>query len=220
MAEVRKGKAEGQSKPRTRAAASLAKSKPVSAPLVKPRPKPTAASLLRSKPDAELKRLLLETQDQLCLIHGVLEELCERQEALAAWQMEFSKRLVSLQEAQWRSLEDLAGVDMGRPVEKAFGFRPDSVPSEVDDSSDQLEDAHRMMEEVNSHALPKRAERLRKRRDPFRSGDHNSDPLSDDEGAGEVGLKASRAGASTGSGHLQDSPPDSVFVMPTKVDVH
>lgn len=56
-----------------------------------------------------LKRKMEENLDQLSLVQGVLEELCERQEALAAWQMEFAKRTVTLGEAQWRALEGLAG---------------------------------------------------------------------------------------------------------------
>jgi hypothetical protein len=56
-----------------------------------------------------LRRKVEEGLDQLSLIQGVLEELCERQEALSAWQMEFAKRTVTLGEAQWRALEGLAG---------------------------------------------------------------------------------------------------------------
>ncbi|MEY4066291.1 MAG: hypothetical protein RIR26_2499 [Pseudomonadota bacterium] len=187
MAEVRKGKADSIRKPRSRAAAGALAAK-------------TPSSV------SELRRLLLETQDQLSLIHGVLEELCERQEALSAWQMEFSKRLVNLQQAQWRSLEDLAGVDMGSPVEKAFGIQMELLDS--DSSDDHLDEANQMMEQVNSEAMPKRAVRLRKRRHPLRSGATSADePSSDsDEAKGE---------------NVQpDNSPESVFVMPEKVDVH
>lgn len=186
MAEIRKAKIENHAKPRARAGAALAKAKP-----------------LVSKSEAEVKRLLVETQDQLSLIHGVLEELCERQEALAAWQMEFSKRLVTLQEAQWRSLEDLAGVDMGRPVEKAFGIQLDQVDPES--MEDQFDEASKVVDDVNSQAMPKRAERIRKRRDPLRTGAHAnpSDGLDSETEALE-----------------KDRSPESVFVMPTKVDVH
>lgn len=51
-----------------------------------------------------LKRKVEENLDQLALVHGVLEELCERQEALASWQMEYAKRTLSLGEAQWHAL--------------------------------------------------------------------------------------------------------------------
>jgi hypothetical protein len=186
MAEFRKAKIENHAKPRARAAATLAKSKP-----------------LVSKNEAEIKRMLGETQDQLSLIHGVLEELCERQEALAAWQMEFSKRLVTLQEAQWRSLEDLAGVDMGRPVEKAFGIQLDQVDPES--MEDQFDEASKVVDDVNSHAMPKRAERIRRRRDPLRTG-----------------AQASVSDGTESAAELVDNDrsPESVFVMPTKVDVH
>lgn len=183
MAEVRKGKAGSAQKSRARVAAAVAK--PVSS-------------------IAELKRLLLETQDQLSLIHGVLEELCERQEALSAWQMEFSKRLVTLQEAQWRSLEDLAGVDMGNPVEKAFGVQFDtSDPAHLDD---QLDEAQKLMEQVNSDAMSKRAVRLRKRKSAPRT-----EPTSEEDSlSGQLEPESLRS----------DTSPESVFVIPEKVDVH
>jgi hypothetical protein len=186
MAEVRKGKADSLRKPRTRAGAGALTAK-----------SPSSVS--------ELRRLLLETQDQLSLIHGVLEELCERQEALSAWQMEFSKRLVTLQQAQWRSLEDLAGVDMGGPVEKAFGIQMELLDSESAD--DHLDEANQMMEQVNSEALPKRAVRLRKRRHPLRSGATTADETAPDSEAQGQNLESETA-------------PESVFVMPDKVDVH
>lgn len=182
MAEVRKGKSDTVQKPRSRARAAVSK---------------PASSM------AELKRLLLETQDQLSLVHGVLEELCERQEAMSAWQMEFSKRLVTLQEAQWRSLEDLAGVDMGDPVEKAFGVQFEGVDPDILD--DHLDEAHKMMEQVNSDAMPKRATRLRKRRDPFRSVASQYD---------------SSADLVTEEALPRENSPQSVFVIPSKVDVH
>lgn len=183
MAEVRKGKTEQRAKPRTRAAA-------------------TRTTVPRTDP--HIKRLLAETQDQLSLIHGVLEELCERQEALAAWQMEFSKRLVTLQEAQWRSLEDLAGVDMGRPVEKAFGIQLSDAEPEASD--DHFDAAGKMLDEINTQAMPKRAERMRKRRDFPRPS--AVEPESSDEDSINVDIRA------------QDNSPESVFVMPSKVDVH
>jgi len=183
MADVRKGKASPVQKPRARVAAAVAK--PVSS-------------------IAELKRLLVETQDQLSLIHGVLEELCERQEALSAWQMEFSKRLVTLQEAQWRSLEDLAGVDMGNPVEKAFGVQfENSDPAQLED---QLDDAQKLMEQVNSDAMSKRAVRLRKRK-----GASRMESVSEDDILwGQSAVESLR----------EDTSPESVFVIPEKVDVH
>jgi hypothetical protein len=182
MAEVRKVKSDSAQKPRSRARAAV--------------PKPASSM-------AELKRLLLETQDQLSLVHGVLEELCERQEAMSAWQMEFSKRLVTLQEAQWRSLEDLAGVDMGNPVEKAFGVQFEGVDPEVLD--DHLDEAHKMMEQVNSDAMPKRATRLRKRRDPLRQA------TSQDESSADLVTEEALP---------RETSPQSVFVIPAKVDVH
>jgi hypothetical protein len=183
MAEVRKGKAGPVQKSRARVAAAVAK--------------PTSST-------SELKRLLLETQDQLSLIHGVLEELCERQEALSAWQMEFSKRLVTLQEAQWRSLEDLAGVDMGNPVEKAFGIQFDGAdPAGLDD---QLEEAQKLMEQVNSDSMSKRAVRLRKRKSsPRPEFTPEDDPLT-----GKPEPESLR----------RETSPESVFVIPEKVDVH
>jgi hypothetical protein len=183
MAEVRKGKTENRVKPRTRGVAS--------------RPKVTGT-------DPDIRRMLAETQDQLSLIHGVLEELCERQEALAAWQMEFSKRLVSLQEAQWRSLEDLAGVDMGSPVEKAFGIQLSD--GELGDADDQLEEAGKMLEDINSQAMPKRADRMRKRRDFPRPPTVDSKESEEESIAMDVPAK--------------ETAPDSIFVMPPKVDVH
>ncbi|NBO38636.1 hypothetical protein EBU99_08645 [bacterium] len=190
MAEVRKGKTEITHKPRSRAGASTKTAAP--------------SSRLKSS-NLEVKRLLRETQDQLSLIHGVLEELCERQEALAAWQVEFSKRLVTLQEAQWRSLEDLAGVDMGRPVEKAFGIQFDHADPEALD--DQLDEAHKMMDQVNSDALPKRAARLRKRKDPLRPSDVPDDSVDESD---SLSAHASQ----------REQSPESIFVMPSKVDVH
>lgn len=180
MADVRKSKSESPVKPRARTRRSG----------------PNAATAS----NAELKRLMLETQDQMALIHGVLEELCERQEALSAWQMEFSKRLVTLQEAQWRSLEDLAGIDMGDPVAKAFGVPLEQVTP--DDDVDGLTEANKMMEQINSDATVKRAGRLQKRRDPLRSA--ASEPGDSDE---EQAVH-------------RDAVPESVFVIPTKVDVH
>lgn len=212
MTEVRKGKAESQSKARSRAAKPAGDSPQVAASLRRAGASAAREIPLKNSPrrtiketsPSELKRLLAETQDQLSLIHGVLEELCERQEALAAWQMEFSKRLVSLQEAQWRSLEDLAGVDMGSPVEKAFGVQIDDLNPEMMD--DQLDEANKMLDEINSQAMPKRAERIRRRRDPLRPSSQIMDP--EDTVAGESDLRA------------QESSPASVFVMPVKVDVH
>jgi hypothetical protein len=184
MAEVRKAKSDNTIKPKARSRRASTRAGAAPAP-------------------AELKRLLLETQDQLSLIHGVLEELCERQEALSAWQMEFSKRLVTLQEAQWRSLEDLAGIDMGDPVAKAFG-----VPLEqgaAEDDVDGLTEANKMMEQVNADATSKRAARMQKRKDPLhRAGD---DSASVDSSADGTSLR-------------QDNRVESVFVVPTKVDVH
>lgn len=184
MADVRKPKNENSTKPRVR------------------------SSRTRSGPratiqNADLKRLMLETQDQLALIHGVLEELCERQEALSAWQMEFSKRLVTLQEAQWRSLEDLAGIDMGDPVSKAFGVHLEQGASEED--VDGLNEANKMMEQVNTEAMSKRVVRLQRRKDPLRS---DASAVS----SGETNTEESAL--------RRDSIPDSVFVVPTKVDVH
>lgn len=217
MAEVRKAKTENHAKSRSRAGASLVKtgsesSSPRRSGATAGRRRSSALSgastqtsriPLVSKGEAEIKRLLVETQDQLSLIHGVLEELCERQEAMAAWQMEFSKRLVTLQEAQWRSLEDLAGVDMGRPVEKAFGIQLDQVDPEA--MEDQFDEASKVVDEINSHAMPKRAERIRKRRDPLRPVSH------------EASASASDAELESTN---QDKSPESVFVMPAKVDVH
>lgn len=212
MTEVRKGKTETLAKARSRAANSDGNSPQVSTSLRRagasaarklPLKNPARRKVKETSP-SELKRLLAETQDQLSLIHGVLEELCERQEALAAWQMEFSKRLVSLQEAQWRSLEDLAGVDMGRPVEKAFGVQIDDLNPDMMD--DQLDEANKMLDDLNSQAMPKRAERIRRRRDPLRP--NSSLTESEDPVADTADLQA------------QESSPASVFVMPVKVDVH
>ncbi|MEY2988832.1 MAG: hypothetical protein RJB13_2353 [Pseudomonadota bacterium] len=182
MAEVRKSKSDNTVKPRARGA--------------------RAPSAARVAP-AELKRLMLETQDQLALIHGVLEELCERQEAMSAWQMEFSKRLVNLQEAQWRSLEDLAGIDMGDPVSKAFGVPLE--PDAAEDDVDGLNEANKMMEQINSEATSKRAMRMQKKKDPLRRDDDDSVSA---ESSGE------------GSSLRQENRIESVFVVPTKVDVH
>lgn len=180
MADVRKSKNETPVKPRARTRRSGSN---------------TAAAS-----HAELKRLMLETQDQMALIHGVLEELCERQEALSAWQMEFSKRLVTLQEAQWRSLEDLAGIDMGDPVAKAFGVPLDQATP--DDEVDGLNEANKMMEQINTDATAKRAGRLQKRRDPLRSA-----AVEPADSADEQAVR-------------HEAVPESVFVIPTKVDVH
>lgn len=183
MADVRKGKTGTVQKPRARAAAVVAK---------------PASSVV------ELKRLLLETQDQLSLIHGVLEELCERQEALSAWQMEFSKRLVTLQEAQWRSLEDLAGVDMGNPVEKAFGIQIEGT--EFGNLEDQLDEAQKLVEQVNSDAMSKRAVRMRKRKTSASVDTAQEDEL----GVEHPDREPLR----------RETSLESVFVIPEKVDVH
>jgi hypothetical protein len=45
-----------------------------------------------------------QVHEQLSLIHGVLEEISERQEGLAAWHMEFAKRLMRLQDPKARQL--------------------------------------------------------------------------------------------------------------------
>lgn len=173
---------------------------------VQPRKAAAKASAGSPRSYSEIRRLLAETQDQLSLIHGVLEELCERQEALAAWQMEFSKRLVTLQEAQWRSLEDLAGVDMGRPVEKAFGLQLEHTDPEALD--DQLDEASRLLDELNSQSQPKRADRLRRRRSPlFRRSQENA---INEEVSSADDLPKQEA----------QTPLESVFVMPAKVDVH
>lgn len=183
MAEVRKGKSEVSQRARRRVGTSAV-----------PQPKSSMA---------ELKRILLETQDQLSLVHGVLEELCERQEAMSAWQMEFSKRLVTLQEAQWRSLEDLAGIDMGSPVEKAFGVQLDGA--DLESLEDQFDDAQKMMEQINSEAMPKRATRLRKRKENSRVVHTQQDSSSDRVVDGTLSRETS---------------PESVYVIPVKVDVH
>lgn len=216
MADVRKGKTETHAKRRTRATAkppvtSTAKSSKKRAGALTVRKTSTQTSsrasafYKASTRDSELKRLLCETQDQLSLIHGVLEELCERQEALAAWQLEFSKRLVTLQEAQWRSLEDLAGIDMGRPVEKAFGIQID--PADPEGKDDHWDEANKMLEDVNTQAMPKRAERIRRKRDPLRPS-HST--VSENEDAPEF-VEELRD---------HESSPASVFIMPPKVDVH
>lgn len=199
MAEVRKGKSENHIKARTRTVAAAT----AAASSRKRSPTPTR-TVERPKSELEIRRLLAETQDQLSLIHGVLEELCERQEAMAAWQMEFSKKLVSLQEAQWRSLEDIAGVDMGRPVEKAFGIRLDQFDPETEDN--HLDEANKMLDEVNHQSMPKRAERMRKRRDPLRPRTESTTADQEDFALEER--------------PKQDAAVDSVFVVPAKVDVH
>lgn len=53
-------------------------------------------------------KLLQQTQEQISLLYGVLEELCERQEMLAQWQSEFGKRMLDLQESQSWTLQDVA----------------------------------------------------------------------------------------------------------------
>lgn len=186
MADVRKPKSESSTQMKPKARARRSTSPAGRAPVT-----------------SELKRLMLETQDQLALIHGVLEELCERQEALSAWQMEFSKRLVTLQEAQWRSLEDLAGIDMGDPVAKAFGVPLDQVNAE--EEADGLNEANKMMEQINADATSKRATRLQKRRDPFRQDDTESGSEDPEDRSTTI---------------RQDGRIESVFVVPTKVDVH
>ena len=155
-------------------------------------PRESTASALRS-----LKRLLDESQDQLSLVHGVLEELCERQEALAAWQMEFSKRLMMLDEAQWRALEDLAGTHFGHPVERMFG------PQHPKDFSanDNLNDASEYFEAMSKDLTRKRRERQQQGE---RTGRRNLLPRSetDEENAGP------------------DGAPESVLVLPAKPELH
>ncbi|MBX9703237.1 MAG: hypothetical protein K2X39_03700, partial [Silvanigrellaceae bacterium] len=56
--------------------------------------------------------------EQIGLIHGVLEEICERQELLSLWQIQHAKRMATLDEAQWRVLEDMIGKGFQHPVER------------------------------------------------------------------------------------------------------
>jgi hypothetical protein len=109
-----------------------------------------------------------------------------------------------LQEAQWRSLEDLAGVDMGNPVEKAFGIQLSD--GEVEPSEDQLDEAGKLLEDISAQAMPKRADRMRKRRDFPRPSSVESESSDDESMTMDVPAK--------------ETAPDSIFVMPPKVDVH
>lgn len=80
------------------------------------KPKPTTALLAIS----QLKGKLEELTDQMGAIHGVLEEICERQEVLANWQFEFSKKLLTLEDLQWQSLSEILKSDLGEPVSTVF----------------------------------------------------------------------------------------------------
>ena len=51
-------------------------------------------------------------QDQLSLIHGVMEELCERQEAMAAWHMECAKQTISRIEELHNKVSRLKSTDL------------------------------------------------------------------------------------------------------------
>ena len=175
------------------ASASAAATKPRVRAAARRAPRENTASALRS-----LKRLLDESQDQLSLVHGVLEELCERQEALAAWQMEFSKRLMMLDEAQWRALEDLAGTHFGHPVERMFG------PQHPKDFSanDNLNDASEYFDAMSKDLTRKRHERQQQGERTVRRS------LLPRYGAGDDGTEGS------------EGAPESVLVLPAKPELH
>ena len=114
---------------------------------------PRAQRVTLAQVQLQMQQQMESTQEQLGLIHAVLEELCERQEAVAAWQMEFSKRIVMLSESHWRALEELTGSDFGNPVERAFSdigpVDPENLDKfdEMGDNLDALNNEYAMMRE-------------------------------------------------------------------------
>lgn len=145
-------------------------------------------------PAVDLKRSIDEMYDQIALVHGVLEEICERQEALAAWQMEFSKRVIMLDEAQWRALEDLAGTHFGHPMQRMRGEKHTPDYS----ANDSLKDASEYMDSMNEDLARRRRERSQKTTKRQRR-------------VGGLGEESSEAA---------DTRPESILVLPSKPDVH
>lgn len=145
-----------------------------------------------------IQKTLEQTQEQISLLHGVLEELCERQEALASWQMEVSKRLVALSEAQWRVLEDIAGTDLGHPVERIFGNH--EYPLKDYNEVDALDDADNFFDSVSKDLTEKRSFRRKK--------------------ASQVTSHGKGGKTREGSEAQAQEVPESILVLPTKPDVH
>lgn len=146
-----------------------------------------------------LKKTLEHTQEQIALVHGVLEELCERQEALAAWQMEFSKRVMLLDEAQWRALEDLAGARFDHPMQRVSG-RADALPDY--NGADSLDEASEYFDAMSKDLDKKRKKRREKgRREEGRA------------------LKA-RGGSKKDGKDVNENAAESILVMPPKSEVH
>jgi hypothetical protein len=102
------------------------------------RPVKDARSVSISSKD--FARALEEAQDQLALIHGVLEELCERQEAMVAWQLDFAKHIMAMQStSQSGSLT--------------------TVPNKFDDALETVENAEDLFESMEEDFSKKRDKR-------------------------------------------------------------
>jgi hypothetical protein len=177
-----------------------------------------------------LKRKIEENLDQLALVQGVLEELCERQEALSAWQMEFAKRTVSLGEAQWRALEGLAGqsafAGFRSKAELLSAHKNAAAEASSTDApfNDSLDEATEFLGGLSADLAQRRevrsrvhSERATTRRRAGESG--NGSPQ---------GTKGAKGGPRNGD--AQEAPPldpsgsveapESILVLPEKTDFH
>ena len=93
-------------------------------------------------------------QEQMSLLHGVMEELCERQEAMAMWHMEFAKKVFRYLDPQARKIvkdefkeatafiEDLSSDLRDRRLTREEFFRNSGLlNSELTESEEMLEEA-------------------------------------------------------------------------------
>lgn len=207
----------------------------------------------RSEPSAEivaavrtLKRKVEENLDQLALVHGVLEELCERQEALASWQMEYAKRTLSLGEAQWHALNAFSRRP-GARAKTAVPPRPkgNGVHEPDEGFDDLLDDATAFLTELSGDLLRRKDVRRRvmEERAADRAEDaeanENDDPPTAAFGEAE-GSPRSKAGKSASGGRKGKAkekgtpkrasavskrsedvePLESILVLPEKTEFH
>jgi len=177
-----------------------------------------------------LRRKVEESLDQMSLVQGVLEELCERQEALAAWQMEFAKRTISLGEAQWRALEGLSGQaafaglqakSQVQSIRRAAEAAETSVPRESTD--DSLNEASAFLVGL-SDDLAKRRE-VRTRVHEERAGQRHAATAGEAESTGMTRRKGARSRKAGALEIAVEKPstveaPESILVLPEKTDFH
>ena len=107
---------------------------------------------------AHLKRHNQQLQEQMTMIHGAFEELCERQESSHAVQIEFASRMTALHERQLDSMTHLIKLFHGKFFDAAHVSHSKTTNTH---SADELESAVKLSLSSEKLLLKKRAFRLR-----------------------------------------------------------